>query len=205
MLFHCEITAVWDCDLLVFHGHLLQETDGPVQHKLYYGSSKFSMTNFSQATSPCRKPSGKLCLVKSLGCERCQIHRSITLRRDLRSLTAGARGRLWVWNISLFLSDQAVPKPQRYRLHSTVIALSQKLKRWSAGIRDFFPMEERAGVAQYQLAATQKTSTNTLLRVTSCLDDGYPTTYVDPWVAECTWVQCLFAYWYLFSFSTIKC
>ena len=89
----CGIMAVRDCNLLVFHGHLLQETEGPVKHKLYHGSSKFSTTNFSQVTS-CRKPSGKLCLVKSLGCERCEIHRSITLRQDLRSLTARARGRL---------------------------------------------------------------------------------------------------------------
>lgn len=53
-----------------------------------------------------------------------------------------------------------------------MIALSQILKYESAGITASLPMEESVGTEQYQLAATQKTFTVTLLRVTICLDDG---------------------------------
>lgn len=53
-----------------------------------------------------------------------------------------------------------------------MIALSQILKYKSAGIRASLPMEESVGTEQYQLDATHKTFTDTLLRVTICLDDG---------------------------------
>lgn len=52
-----------------------------------------------------------------------------------------------------------------------MIALSQILKYKSAGIRASLPVEESIGTEQCQLDATQKTFTDTLLRVTICLDD----------------------------------
>lgn len=143
------IMVVQDCDLLVFRGHLLQETDGPNKHKLYHGSSKFSTTNFSRVTSPCGKPSGKLCLVKSLGSERCEIHRSITLRQE------GTWQGVSLKHIPVLVTSscsQALALPPGWRrLRSGVIAiaLSQKLKHQSAGIRSSFPIEGKAGIAQY--------------------------------------------------------
>lgn len=184
--------AVRDCDLLVFHGHLLQETDSPTKHKSCHSSSKFSRTNFSPVPSPCSKPSGKLCLVKSLGCKRCEIHMPRQVSEP--GHVAGCESETYPCScqIKLFpsLSVTSGLEETPQRCHSFV----QKLKHRSAGKKASFPREERAGIAQHQLAATQKTSTDTLLRVIRCLGDGYPTTHVDLWVAERTWVQCLFAY-----------
>lgn len=80
--------------------------------------------------------------------------------------------------------------PGLRRLHSNVVALSRNQEHQNEGIRASSLPEDihRHDSGSYQPP-----------------DDSYPTIYVDLWGAECTWVQCLFAYWYLFSFSTIKC
>lgn len=159
----------------MFHGHPLPEADNVIN---------INCTTVYQSpawqTSPKSLLLGKLCLVKSQGWERSETHNAQT-RPEM--LTARAGGGVWVWKCPCSYQIQLFPSlsvtsgleetPQRCD------CFAQKLKYHHVEIRPPSPGKNVLGLQ--------------LLRVRSCLEDGYPTPYIDLWVAECTGVQCPFA------------
>lgn len=167
-LFCCGIT-VGQRDRIIpaSHQHL---------HKWYQWWS--TLINGKLHPGLCRKPRGKLCLVKSPGCERCEAHRPVTTMEPARH-TPHSRLKTSCPCPYQVLSITSWPKEAPQQLGNCP-------KNRSTAERASFPTE-------------------TFLRATSYLGDSYPTAYIQPWVEKCIWVQCLFPSCYLFLFSTIKC